>query len=95
MNEPATPVTAKGVNVVVTFDGRMLRIEHRTPTRTKEKRIPVSSITAVEWKQPGRFRPGRIGFTVPGDQDDAEASFLNKSAGEFEALRDAVEAALG
>ena len=90
----ADTVTAKGVNVVVTFDGRMVTIVRRKMTRTNEKRIPVSSITSVEWKQPG-VRPGRIAFTIKGDDDEQEASFVKKSVAEFEALRDAVEAAIG
>lgn len=86
-------VTAKGVNVTVTFDGRMVTIVRRKMTRTNEKRIPVSSITSVGWRQPG-VRPGRIGFTLKGGDDEQEASFVKKSAADFEALRDAVEAAL-
>jgi len=87
-------ITAKGINVEVTFDGRIVTIARRTALRTKERRIPVSSITAVEWK-PLRLGRGSIGFTIPGDEDDVEASFVKKSLDEFTALRDAVEAAIG
>jgi hypothetical protein len=88
------PVTAKGVNVTVSFDGKAVTIVRRKMTRSTEKRIPVSSITSVEWRQPG-VRPGRIGFSLKGDDDDQEASFVKKSAGAFEALREAVAAAIG
>jgi hypothetical protein len=89
----ADTVTAKGINVVVSFDGRMITIERRTPTRTKEKRIPVSSVTGVQWK-PLRFGKGHLEFSVPGDDDDLEVSFVKKSVGDFEQLRDAVDAAI-
>jgi hypothetical protein len=92
-DEPSA-VTAKGVNVTVSFDGRLVTINRQTATRKTEKQIPVSSITAVQWKEPSRFRPGHLEFVVPGDKDN-ETTFMRKSSTEFLALRDAVQAALG
>jgi hypothetical protein len=93
MTDPASPMSAKGVNVTVTFDGRVVTISRQTPTRKTSKQIPVAAITAVEWKEPTRFRPGHLEFVVPGDKDN-DVSFMRKSGDEFEALRDAVNAAL-
>jgi len=65
------PITAKGVNGTVSFDGRMVTITHsgvlgRMTAGKGEKRIPVSSIAGVEWKPPGLGVRGFLRLTVPG-----------------------------
>lgn len=65
------PITAKGVTGTITFDGRMVTINHSTVmgrlTAGKgEKRVPISSIAGIEWKPPGMGVRGFIRFTIPG-----------------------------
>ncbi len=72
-----TMISARGVNGTVSFDGRMITISHmnvrrRLFTGGGEKRVPLSSLAAVEWKStwPGWFGDlggrGFIRFTLPG-----------------------------
>lgn len=109
------PITATGVNGQVTFDGKFVTIARngalaRMTVGKGEKRIPVSSITAVQWKPPSRLVRGFIQFSVPGGNEgksragrqtrDAagdENSVLvdSRHAAEFETLRSAVEGAIG
>ncbi len=66
-----------------------------------EKRIPIHQITAVQYKKPG-MTVGYIQFTIAGSnestsggfdamQDENSVAFL-KGAGDFEKIRDHVEA---
>ncbi len=74
-----------------------------------EKRIPISSIKAVQWKPAGPLVNGFIQFTVPGGRekrsafgsqtssagkDENSVIFTRKQMPEFEKLRAAVEPAL-
>jgi hypothetical protein len=59
------------VTGTITFDGRMVTINHSTVmgrlTAGKgEKRVPISSIAGIEWKPPGMGVRGFIRFTIPG-----------------------------
>ena len=105
------PITAKGINGTVTFDGKFVTIERRgfaarASIGKGEKRIPVKSITAVQWKPPGMLTNGYIEFTVMGGNEarsragaatvQAAANenavlVTKKQADDFLALRRAVE----
>jgi len=61
-------LSAKGFDGNVTFDGTVVVIERN---RSKvDKRIPVGSITSVQWSPPrglNGFILGNITFTIPGE----------------------------
>lgn len=69
-------------------------------------RIPLSSVTAVMWKPANPLVNGYIHFSIPGSDGRTRSrsanvrlsqntvSFLRSQMKEFEALRDAVEAAI-
>ncbi|MGW0681841.1 DUF4429 domain-containing protein [Streptomyces sp. NPDC002754] len=59
---------ARGADCTLTFDGAYVEITRtRSFTRGQgDKRIPVSQITAVRWKDAGRIMGGFIGFTIAG-----------------------------
>jgi uncharacterized protein DUF2510/uncharacterized protein DUF4429 len=107
-------ISARGHNGTVHFDGQFVSIERtgfvaRSTVGRSEKRIPLRSIQAVQWKPPGSMIHGYIEFTIAGGREfQARRSLLiNEAAGNenavvvrksqapaFEALRNAVEAAL-
>jgi len=107
-------VTAKGVGGVVKFDGHFISITHkgalgRLTVGKGEKRIPISSISAVQIKPPGPVVNGFIQFTLPGTNerrskfgrqtfdaasDENTIVFTKNQAPAFGALRDAVEQAI-
>ena len=65
------PIEASGINGQITFDGDYVTINRkgmmaRATVGKGEKRIPISSITAVQWKPPSKLIRGFIQFTVPG-----------------------------
>lgn len=108
------PVVAKGVNGTVVFDGQAVTIQRtgalaRMTVGKGEKRIPVKSITAVQWKPATAMIRGFIQFTVPGGnegrskvgrqtrdaaRDENSVLFGYTQREEFERLRAAIEAAL-
>ena len=62
---------AKGKNGTVSFDGKFVTITRsglnaRMTVGKGEKRIPITSIHAVQWKPPGTLVRGYLAFTVPG-----------------------------
>ena len=74
-----------------------------------EKRIPVRSITAVQFKPAGALTQGFIQFTISGGSektstrggrvqeaftDENSVVFVKKSASDFERVRDEVNAAI-
>lgn len=107
-------ISAKGQNGTVHFDGRMVTIERsgffaRVINGSGEKRIPVSSITAVQWKPAGGMVNGYIEFTIEGSSEvRSRAGSATANAGKsenavvvtkkqspaFEQLRKAVEDAM-
>lgn len=107
-------LSAKGVNGTIRFDGRVVSIVRsgflaRTTMGGSEKRIPVKSITAVQWKQPTSLVNGYLALTIPGAVEsrsrfgsqtvdaakDENAVLVRKSQAEaFAAVRDAIEAAI-
>ena len=61
-----------------------------------DKRIPFSSITAIQFKEPGNWIAGYIQFSIKGgvewqgpvNQDENAIQFDSKDAADFRALRD-------
>lgn len=112
--EPTERITAKGVNGTVTFDGRMVTISHsgalgRMTAGKGEKRVPVSSIAAVEWKPHGFGVRGFIRLTIPGgvertsrvgkrtvdsEKDENSVVFGKTQLADFERVRAAIEDAI-
>ena len=109
-----TEITAKGHTGTITFDGDFVTISRtgflaRTTIGKGEKRIPVGSITAVQWKPPGAIVNGFISFTVAGGnesrsrfgsqtndavRDENSVIVIKKQADSFLALRSAIEQAI-
>ncbi|HVI98742.1 MAG TPA: SHOCT domain-containing protein [Sphingomonas sp.] len=64
-----------------------------------DKRIPFSSITAVQFREPGSWLAGYIQFSIKGgcewagpvNQDENALQFDSKDADDFRALRDFVQ----
>lgn len=107
-------IQASGVNGQVSFDGSFITITRkgllaRATIGKGEKRIPIGSVTAVQWKPPGAMVRGFIQFTVPGGNEgrshagrqtsdaakDENSVLIDRSQREaFERLREAVEQAI-
>lgn len=107
-------ISVKGVNGTVSFDGSFITIDRkgamaRTTVGKGDKRIPIGSVTAVQWKPPGVTTRGYIQFTLGGGNEkrsqfgratidaakDENSVLVAKShKKEFEELRDAIEAAI-
>jgi hypothetical protein len=101
----------KGHNGTVMFDGHFVSIRRtgflaRATVGKGEKRIPVASISAVQFKPAGAMVNGFIQFTLPGGnerrskagsqstdaaKDENSVLFTKKQMPEFLALRDAIE----
>jgi hypothetical protein len=108
------PIVAKGHNGTVTFDGDFVTIERtgflaRTSVGKGTKRIPLPSVTAVQWKPAGGMVNGFIAFTVGGGnetrsrfgsqtvdagRDENSVLITRKQMPDFEQLRTAVEQAI-
>lgn len=63
-----------GHNGTLSFDGRFVTITRkgglaRMTVGKGEKRIPLKSITGVQWKPPGSMVNGFLSFTVPGGNE--------------------------
>lgn len=103
----------KGHTGTVEFDGSFVTITRSGMARLTvgkgDKRIPVASITAVQWKPPGMLVNGYIQFTIPGGneqrsragsatfdagKDENSVLFTKAQAPKFEELRAAIENAI-
>ena len=103
---------AKGQDGQLELSGDMLII-HRKGVLAKvtkglttgERRIPIASITAVQFK-PAGLTSGYIRFSMlgavdkrpgimAGTQDENQVQFMKKHQGEFEAIRDHIEGTIG
>lgn len=104
---------ARGTSGTITFDGVYVTISRTGLSRLTvgkgDKRIPVGSISAVQWKPAGALVNGYIQFTIPGGNeqrsragsqtfnaagDENSLVFTRKQAPAFEQIRQAVEAAV-
>lgn len=108
------PLEVKGHTGTVVWDGDFVTIKRtgflaRASMGKGEKRIPISSITAVQWKPAGAMVNGFIQFTVGGGnearskfgsqttdavKDENSVVFVKKQMPEFEALRSTIERAM-
>jgi Domain of unknown function (DUF4429) len=112
-NAISAGIYARGHNGQVYFDGRFVTIGRkgfiaRTRVGKGEKRIPVSQVTAVQWKPAGlvmgyiqftvaggveiRSRFGRQGFDA--NHDENSVTFRGKSEQAFARVRAAIEQAM-
>jgi Domain of unknown function (DUF4429) len=108
------PIVVKGTNGTVSFDGRIVTITRTGVARMTvgggEKRIPIGSVTAVQWKAPSMFTRGYMALSVHGEtavrsragrqvidagKDENAVLFGKKQLADFTALRDRIEAAIG
>lgn len=97
-------IEAKGVGATVTFDGVAVTISRKGVAGALrggrgETRVPVGEIMAVHLKPPTTFVAGFIQFLtsarqVPSSSDQNAIMFNKPVSAAFEALRDAVQAAL-
>lgn len=105
---------AKGYNGTVVFHGNAIEIQRegflaRTSVGKGSKLIPLSAISGIQWKPPGRLTNGYIEFTIPGGNEsrsragsatrDAAGNenaviVTRKQEGDFLALKQAIESAL-
>jgi hypothetical protein len=103
-------VEAKGQNGTVVFDADFVTIRRtgffaRTTIGKGEKRIPVASITAIQWKPAGLVN-GYIQFTIGGGnevrsqfghqttsaaKDENSVVFMKKQMPAFQELREQIE----
>lgn len=109
-----TQISAKGHNGTVVFDGDFVTISRtgglaRLTIGKGDKRIPLQSISAVQWKPPGAMMNGFIAFTIGGGNEkrsrfgsqtvdatkDENAVVVTKRQGpDFVSIRDAIEKAI-
>lgn len=104
---------AKGTNGTLTFDGQTITIQ-RTGLNARmlvgggEKRIPVTSLTAVQWRNAGlttgfiqftlaggierRSRPGQTGADAK--RDENTVTFHARQQRAFEEIRAAIDVAM-
>jgi Domain of unknown function (DUF4429)/Short C-terminal domain len=97
---------AKGSNGLITIDGDWLTIDRRGFGRAGhlqgDRRIPLTSITAVQLRHPRVFTDGFIRFTVAGSpefrgglqnamRDENAVTFRRRQARGFNMIRAAVE----
>jgi hypothetical protein len=113
-NEVSTTVTAKGHTGQISFDGAAVTILRkgflaRATVGKGEKVIPISAISAIDWKPAGGVTNGFIGFTIAGAfenrkqfggrttgavKDQNSVVFLKSQQSDFEMLRQAIQKAL-
>lgn len=108
------PIEAKGRTGRLSFDGRFVSIARtgflaRATVGKGEKRIPIRSVTSVQWKPAGPLINGFIQFslgggnerrsrvgsqTVDAGKDENSVVFSRAQQPDFEAIRAAIEAAM-
>jgi hypothetical protein len=78
------PMTCKGVNGTVIFDGSFVTIDRtkgffaRATVGKGTKKIALAQITSVRWKKPGAGVRGYISFSLPGGVE-TRSRFGNQS----------------
>ena len=101
---------AKGTNGQIEFDGSRIKITRKglialgTQGLKGDKVIPISNVISVQFKNPGKLFNGYIQFATAGGEntqsmmgatsDENSVFFEKKHLEGFEAIRDAVEAAI-
>lgn len=106
-------LSAKGTNGTIHFDGQTITIERKGLSARMlvgggEKRIPVASVTAVQWRKAG-FTTGFIQFTLAGgverrsrpghtggdaQHDENSVTFHSRQQADFEPIRAAIDEAI-
>ena len=106
--------TAKGRTGTVTFDGQFVTISHdgfaaRVTHGKGDKKIPLRSISAIQWKDPAVLTNGFIQFTILGGnemraqwggrtsgavEDENSVVFTKPQADAMRAVKDEIELAL-
>jgi hypothetical protein len=114
IRSPDGTMTVKGHNGHVIFDGASVAILRtgfmaRATVGKGEKVIPISSISAIDWKPAGPFTNGFIAFTVAGAlesrkqfgartkgavRDQNSVVFMTSQQSDFETLRQAIQTAI-
>lgn len=109
-----SPIEVKGHTGQVTFDGIFVTIlrkgfRARSVVGKGEKKIPLASITATQWKPAGAVVNGFIQFTIAGGverrssfgkqttdagSDENSVVFTRKQMPAFEKLREAIDGAI-
>lgn len=112
--EPSGTFKARGHSGTLLFDGAFITIsvdQHQKSMAVPmgEKRIPLSAVSAVQWKSPSGLVAGFIAFTVPGGnertsklgssttnavKDENSVVFRKDVEDKFTALRNAIETAI-
>lgn len=107
-------ISAKGLNGTVSFDGQFVTIKRSgffaaTTTGLSEKRIPLSKISAVQWKPGTRLSNGYIAFTIGGGKekqsrlgsqyrdslkDENTVALQRKHTADMQQVRDAIDEAI-
>lgn len=107
-------VQAEGVSGVVEFDGRYITLRRkgllaRATVGKGEKRIPLKSVAAIQWKPAGTWMNGYMEFSLPGAvesrsrfgnatvdaaKNENAVVFTVHQMDKFEELRDAIEEAM-
>ena len=107
-------ISAKGASGSVHFDGQFVTIKHEgfnaaMSTGRSEKRIPLSQISAVQWRPGTRLTNGYISFTIPGSTevksrsrkghkdaffDENSMMIRHKHTAEMQQVRDAIDEAI-
>lgn len=96
-------------SITVTFDGSAVTIRRAglpgvTLVGRGEHTIPIAQISAIQWKDAGRFTLGLFRLSVPGSQasterttiarDENAVPFGRKQQPQFEVLRKALQDAI-
>jgi hypothetical protein len=107
-------IQAQGQTATVIFDGNFVILQRRgflarMTVGKGDKKIPIGSISAVQWKPAGAMVNGYIEFSLSGGNESraqfgssTQTAVSNENAtvftknqmGQFTALRDAVESAI-
>jgi Domain of unknown function (DUF4429)/Short C-terminal domain len=97
---------AKGINGRITISGDWLTITRKglmsIGHAKGDRRIPLASLTAVQFRPSSTFRNGYVRFLVPGSteraggeitaaSDENMVTFKRKRQAEFDAIRERVE----
>lgn len=106
-------ITAKGQSGTLAFDGTFVTISRtglaRMTVGKGDKRIPIASVSGVDWKPAGMLVNGYIQITMPGGierrsragsrtfdaaKDENSVVFTKGQQAQFEQVRQAIEQAI-
>ncbi|MBS0504705.1 MAG: SHOCT domain-containing protein [Proteobacteria bacterium] len=104
--QPGEQLKARGITVWIEDDAVMLKYSVMYYGFLGTKRVPVSNITAVNWKDPGSWTVGFLELAILGEkpvpshaspnvQNQNRISFETADLPKFAALRDWVQQRIG